>query len=70
MTNKNISYKSEQGKRLKELRLYLRLTQDEFGEKIGLKWSQVKDRESGIVKISPSERKLLIMCMVLAMNGY
>lgn len=59
MTNKNISYKLEQGKRLKELRLYLRLTQDEFGEKIGLKWSQVKDRESGIVKISPSEAKII-----------
>jgi transcriptional regulator with XRE-family HTH domain len=51
--------KIEQGKRLKELRNYLHLTQDDFGNKIGLKWSQVKDRESGAVKISPSEAKII-----------
>lgn len=51
----NYLSKTEQGKRLKESRLYIRLTQTEFGDKIGLNKTQVKDRESGLVKISPSE---------------
>ena len=59
MVEKNIINKSGQGKRLKELRLYLRLKQEEFGTKIGLKWSQIKDREAGIVKISLSEAKFI-----------
>lgn len=59
MIEKNIINKTEQGNRLKELRVYLRLTQKEFGNKIGLKWSQIKDREAGIVKISPSEAKII-----------
>lgn len=37
----------------------MRLKQEEFGTKIGLKWSQIKDREAGIVKISLSEAKFI-----------
>ena len=59
MKEKNIINKSEQGKRLKESRLYLNLKQEDFGKKVGLKWSQVKDREAGTVKISPSEAKII-----------
>lgn len=55
MIDKNDLIKKEQGKRLKESREYLRLKQAEFGAKIGLKWSQIKDRESGLVKIKLSE---------------
>jgi transcriptional regulator with XRE-family HTH domain len=51
MDENNLSSKDERGKRLKEARTYLSLTQEEFGAKIGLKWSQVKDRESGIANI-------------------
>jgi transcriptional regulator with XRE-family HTH domain len=47
----------QQGKRLKESRSYLRLTQSVFGAKLGLNKTQVKDRESGLVKISLSEAK-------------
>lgn len=57
MIDKKSYSKSEQGERLKKSREYLRLTQGEFGDKIGLKWSQVKDRESGLVKISLSIAK-------------
>ncbi len=43
--------KNEQGKRLRKLRETLGMTQKEFGQSVGLKWSQIKDRESGLVQI-------------------
>jgi transcriptional regulator with XRE-family HTH domain len=45
--------------RLKIWREYKKLTQSKLGEVIGLKWYQVKDMESGKVKISPKIEKLL-----------
>lgn len=39
--------------RLKEARKYAGLTQEKFGEKIGLKQSQIKDIETGKQKLSP-----------------
>ena len=46
---------SEQGKRLKESRESLGLTQEEFGKPWKMGWSKIKDRETGIVKISDME---------------
>lgn len=35
------------GKRIKEIRELLKMTQSEFGEKLGFSWSKIKDLESG-----------------------
>lgn len=40
--------------RLREVRDYCGLTQKEFGEKFDLKWTQIKDMETGRQKISPT----------------
>jgi len=45
--------------RLKNLRENLKLTQSELGQKIGRKWSQVRDMESGKVNVSPLISKIL-----------
>jgi len=57
--NKNISEKKIIGKRLKESRLYLRYTQEQYGEQIGLNKTQIKDRETGITKIKLSEARII-----------
>jgi len=51
MNDKKIELKKEQGNRLKITRDYLGITQEEFGKTVGLKWSQVKDRELGTTEI-------------------
>ncbi|MBI5644121.1 MAG: LexA family transcriptional regulator [Deltaproteobacteria bacterium] len=45
--------------RLKKLRENLDLTQAELGQKIGLKWSQIRDMESGKVNVSTLIAKVL-----------
>jgi len=40
------------GKRLKEARKTIRLTQAEFAERLGIKWFKVKDLESGRLKVT------------------
>lgn len=45
--------------RLKKLRENLGLTQSALGEKIGLKWSQIRDMESGKVNVSAMVSKIL-----------
>lgn len=45
--------------RLKKLRENLQLTQSELGAKIGLKWSQIRDMESGKVKVDHLIAKIL-----------
>lgn len=45
--------------RLRKLRENLGLTQSALGEKIGLKWSQIRDMESGKVKIDALIAKIL-----------
>lgn len=47
------------GKRLKILRNKLKLTQAQFGERVGLEWYQIKDMESDKVQISPVIAKVL-----------
>ncbi|MEW6115343.1 MAG: S24 family peptidase [Nitrospirota bacterium] len=47
------------GKRLKTLRKSIGITQSELGKRIGLKWYQVKDLESGKVELSPTIAKIL-----------
>lgn len=41
------------GKRVKNVRETLDLTQAEFGERLGFKWSKVKDIEIGKQKLTP-----------------
>lgn len=41
------------GKRLRQIRDLLDLTQSEFGDKLGFKWSKIKDIESDKLKITP-----------------
>lgn len=41
------------GKRVKKVRETLDLTQAEFGERLGFKWSKVKDIEIGKQKLTP-----------------
>jgi transcriptional regulator with XRE-family HTH domain len=45
--------------RLKLLRKRLKLTQRKFGELLGLAWYQIKDMETGKVKVSPVVARLL-----------
>lgn len=45
--------------RLKKLRENIGLTQAVLGEKIGLKWSQIRDMESGKVKVDTLVAKIL-----------
>jgi len=47
------------GERLKLLRNELALTQKSLGKRLGLSWYQIKDMESGKVKISPTIAKLI-----------
>lgn len=47
------------GERLKLLRNELALTQKSLGKRLGLSWYQIKDMESGKVKISPTIAKLV-----------
>lgn len=46
-------------KRLRKLREIQKLTQSQFGEKIGLKGSQIRDMELGKVKVDPLISKIL-----------
>ena len=46
-------------KRIKKVRHELKLTQGQFGKRLGLKGSQVKDIETGVVKIRPMLVRLL-----------
>ena len=45
--------KEKIGQRLKQARLALNLTQKQFAERLGLKWHQIKDMESGKLLIKP-----------------
>ena len=45
--------------RLREIREKLGLTQTQLGERIGLKWSQIKDMEIGVVNVRPIIAKIL-----------
>ncbi len=47
------------GKRLRQLRDVLGWTQADLGEKLGLSWYQIKDMETGKVRITPPIAKLL-----------
>ena len=48
-----ITLKNESAQRLKSVREYYKLTQSDFGDKIGLSWFQVRDLESGKKKLTP-----------------
>lgn len=48
--------------RLKEIRIYLKMTQKDFAYKIGLKPSSLNDIERG--RTSVSERIIIIVCSV------
>lgn len=48
-----ITLKDNCGQRLKGVREYLKMTQQEFGSGIGLSWFQVRDLESGKKKLTP-----------------
>lgn len=45
--------------RLKKVRKYAGLTQEKFGEKIGLKQSQIKDIETAKQKVSPELAEII-----------
>lgn len=59
MDEKKLAIQKEQGNRLKKSREYLDLTQATFGDKIKLSWSQIKNRESGEIKIKPQEASMI-----------
>lgn len=59
MNENKLIKKTQQANRLKILRESLGLTQAAFGEKIGLSHTKIKDRESGLVKISLPEGKFI-----------
>ena len=47
------------GKRIKEIRELMKMTQSDFGEKLGFNWCKIKDLETGRLKVT-SEIALLI----------
>lgn len=47
------------GKRIKEIRELFKMTQAEFGEKLGFNWCKIKDLETGRLKLT-SEIALLL----------
>lgn len=59
MDEKKLAIQIEQGNRLKISREYLDITQAEFGAPIHLSWSQIKNRESGGIKIKPQEARMI-----------
>jgi len=50
----NMEFNESVGKRVKEIRLLSKLTQQQFAEKIGLQWNKIKDIERGHNKLQPS----------------
>lgn len=52
--------------RIKELRKYLRLTQSEFGSKIGVKGNTITNYETGLR--NPSEAVILSICREFNVN--
>lgn len=57
---------SDAGKRVKEIRNKLRMTQDEFGSRIGLKKSSLSQIESG--KNSLTQQNVIAICNAFKVN--
>lgn len=56
----------ESGKRVKEIRATLKMTQDEFGAKIGIKKSSLSQIESG--KNSLTQQNIIAICNAFKVN--
>jgi transcriptional regulator with XRE-family HTH domain len=51
MNDKKLLLNIDRGKRLKKARKYLNVSQRELGERCGLTYADIKNRESGLVQI-------------------
>jgi len=54
------------GKRIKEIRELMKMTQAEFGEKLGFNWSKIKDLESG--KLNTTAEIALLIEKIYSVN--
>lgn len=52
--------------KIKELRKFLKITQNEFGDRIGIAGSTISDIERG--KLSPTERNISLICEKFNVN--